>query len=932
MLAKAHVEHTKRMIAISTIITIIFMVFASQLKLTMQWTNLLPSNDPQTIEYNRILKEFTSASSIVIVVQGDEQKIKEFGDYLAPRLLALKDTTKNIDLSIKIKKLTDQLNKKDMSEEKIRGIKDKIAELNANINFPFVKRVDYKINTDFLKHHSLMLTKEENLKNFFPVFTDPNLLPLIRHINDSMEKEYSGREESISTREKEDNAVHFIYGINDFLTALEIHTAGDYLSPGEIRAAADKLIIGDPYFLSYDRHALILNVIPNFSALEIDKVIAATDNIQSLVDSALKKFPGINAGLSGTIPLARDEMVYGEKSANYTTAIAGIAVLILLMISFKMWLAPIYAVVNLFIGILWAMGLTSILIGELNIMTQMMSVILVGLGIDFAIHIISGFTEWRRQGKSIKEAVEITFNKNGKGIITGGITTAFAFLTMMISSSNGMKEMGLVTGASLIAMLVETFLVLPIFLIVSERRKEKKGVVIQKQDITFRSIGYTSTFLSKKYIFTLFGAVVATILLLLSAKKITFDQNYLHMEPKGLTSIALMDTVIDKFDLTMDYALVLAESPEESEQLAKKYRGIPTAALVDDISQYLPSKEEQKKRVPLVKKVKQVISNSVVHSKITNAEIKSLDREIERLSWNIQELQDMAFIGGQDKVDNACRILVGSPDDSSSVNRIETFRKLIMQNPVKSAKNLTSFQQVFAPYFKKTVADLASDDEITIKTLPDQIIERYANKDTSLFLITIYPAANMWTDTVFLDNFVKDVQSICKRVTGMPPIFQTLMKVIGRDGRNALYLTIIVVFLLLLIDFGSARDALIAMLPLTAGIIWMVGLMHFVGMQFTVLNVMALPLIVGIGIDDGVHIIHRWRIEGKGSIHTVFASTGKAILLTTLTTMIAFGSLFFSIWRGFASLGSALFIGVGACFLTTVIILSGVIGLFDRNR
>ena len=94
---------------------------------------------------------------------------------------------------------------------------------------------------------------------------------------------------------------------------------------------------------------------------------------------------------------------------------------------------------------------------------------------------------------------------------------------------------------------------------------------------------------------------------------------------------------------------------------------------------------------------------------------------------------------------------------------------------------------------------------------------------------------------------------------------------------------------------------------------------------------MALPLILGIGIDDGVHIVHRWRREGRGSVQTVFSSTGKAILLTSLTTMLAFGSMVFSIWRGYGSLGIALVIGVGACFLTTVLILPGIIGWVERK-
>jgi len=189
----------------------------------------------------------------------------------------------------------------------------------------------------------------------------------------------------------------------------------------------------------------------------------------------------------------------------------------------------------------------------------------------------------------------------------------------------------------------------------------------------------------------------------------------------------------------------------------------------------------------------------------------------------------------------------------------------------------------------------------------------------------------MWTDMNFLRRFTSDLEKISNKATGMPSIMQELIHVIGNDGKNAAILTIVVVFLLLWLDFRSFKYAAIAMMPLVAGVIWMVGLMHLVGMQLTVVNVMALPMILGIGIDDGVHIVHRWRIEGNKKVKQIFASTGKAIFLTSITTMLAFGSLVFSIYRGFGSLGGAMFIGVGACFLTTAIILSGIIGWLERK-
>ena len=106
--------------------------------------------------------------------------------------------------------------------------------------------------------------------------------------------------------------------------------------------------------------------------------------------------------------------------------------------------------------------------------------------------------------------------------------------------------------------------------------------------------------------------------------------------------------------------------------------------------------------------------------------------------------------------------------------------------------------------------------------------------------------------------------------------------------------------------------------------------MEITGLQITLLNIMAIPMIIGIGIDDGVHIIHRYQIEGKNSHKTVFSSTGRAILLTSITTMLGFGSLWFATYRGLGSMGIALFIGVGTCFLATVIVIPVLIGILKK--
>ncbi len=898
-LAQWHASHPWRMLLIVLLLTVFFASFAMQLSVTMRWSDLLPSDDQRTIQFNKIIDEFVSATSLVVVVQGDEDRIKAFADALAPKILELRDP------------------------------EDSTKKL--------FKRVDYKTEVDFLKNHGLMLIKEDDLENLKDVFTDPNLDGLLFNLNNSMEKEYVGKEESISTREKEDGAVYFLDGIQELVVALKDMASGNDLAAEDVQTVADKLLIGEPYLLSYDEEALILNVIPNFTMLDTHYLEIGTDAAQEIVDDLLRDFSDVEAGLTGFIAVGRDEMVYSEQSLGYTTVIAVIAILILLILSFRMWVAPALALASLLVGLVWAVGMSALVVGQLNIMTMMMAVILLGLGIDFSIHLISGFTERRAAGDNIAQSMEATFLKSGKGIITGAFTTACAFLTLLISHSRGMKEMGLVTGMGLLAILLATILFLPTLLVLRERRldikrekgKEKRTFI--RRDISFRFLGNLTVWLGKHYIFTILATVVITVLLVWSATRITFDHNYMNIEPKGLTSITLQDTVLEKFDLSMDYALILTDDVDQSRSLAKEYRDLGSVAVTEDISLYLPSEEEQKKRIPHILEIQEKIQAVEIKDSIRQVDMEKLKGEIARLEMNVMEMQDMAFIGGQDKVDNKCKEIVGDPDDPDSTNIFQDLMQLLESDGERMTEGFSVFHQKFAPYFKQAVLQMGATDPIRLEDLPASIVDRYGNAKRDQFLITVFPAGNIWQDKNFLDRFVLDLEGVSDRATGMPPVFRALVEIIGRDGRNAVLLTLVIVFVLLIFDFRSPRLALMAMIPLAFGIFWMVGLMHIVGMQLTVMNVMGLPLIVGIGIDDGVHIVHRWKHEGKGKIGIVFASTGKAILLTSLTTMLAFGSLVFSIWRGFGHLGGALFLGVGACFLTTVLGLSGLIGLTERK-
>src|SRR5262249_10074328 len=133
------------------------------------------------------------------------------------------------------------------------------------------------------------------------------------------------------------------------------------------------------------------------------------------------------------------------------------------------------------------------------------------------------------------------------------------------------------------------------------------------------------------------------------------------------------------------------------------------------------------------------------------------------------------------------------------------------------------------------------------------------------------------------------------------------------------------VLLILLTKFGNLRDMILALVPKVMGVIWMMGGMRLLGLSWNFANLVAIPLVLGVGIDTGVHIIHRMRLEEREGMTMVLRHTGRAILIAGLTTMIGFGSLALANHRGIASLGTFLLLGLGSCVVRATIALPNVL-------
>ena len=403
------------------------------------------------------------------------------------------------------------------------------------------------------------------------------------------------------------------------------------------------------------------------------------------------------------------------------------------------------------------------------------------------------------------------------------------------------------------------------------------------------------------------------------------------MEPVGLTSIKLQHEMEEEFDATPDFALITTGSIEESRRIAEAAKDLKMIGMVTSISEYVPSESDQQERLPILKEIHASLQNNRRMTPLTASQLDAYIEQLHRLEDNIIELAQLAFLGGQDKVDKKAKQLIGDLEAANNQTEIARLVQRIEAHRGESVAALNQYHNEFASHFRDLAVSMSNPQKIGESMLPDTIREQFINKRGDKYLVTIYPKEQVW-DLEFLERFTTQMHQLDPRITGLPSIIYVLMDIIAADGKLAAGLTLLVIFVLLLWDFRKLSYALMAMVPLIVGAIWMVGTMHLFGLQLTMMNVIGLPLILGIGIDDGVHILHRYRIEGRGKVMQVFSSTGKAVLLTSVTTMLAFGSLLFATYRGMGSLGIALFIGVGACFLTSIIVLPAIMGMIERKQ
>ena len=805
----------KGILLFSLLVTILATLLIFRITIKTDIFEILPANNPFIKKYVDFLNDFGSIDNLVIAIESDESSA---------------DT--NIEFA-------------ELLVEKLQTA-------------PFVKEIDYNIfnvkGKLFINYFPLYIDNRKSFELLKEKLKEANIRAQIRRNRYRLISPFSS---------PFDNEVIF----KDPLNIRDI--LKKQLNQKGLEGFASK----GGYYISRDNSTLLIFIEPTKSSRDMGFVIEMKKELDIILSETLNEYgnpENLHIGYTGTHAFAAEAHQVVKKDIFFSFISS--AVLIILLFQFIYRTRPMMLLIiasTLLTSLSWTLGVAYLLFGGLNLVSSIVAAMLMGLGIDYVVHIFKRFErEFVETGDS-RKALETTLSRTGVGVITGAITTALAFFCIVFTSFNGLHELGIVAGLGVFSCLFTTMLVMTSLLVLLGKTKphllyqrtEKgmgtkwiaKGVITYTKPIQFIGIFFL-------------------IIALMGLPKVSFDTTPQNMGLKNSHAMALENRIAEKFGRQKNPLIILGTKKTENELFAS----------FDTLETKLEQWEKE----------------NVIES------YTSLGLFIPPLSKQFIALKRLQEIRQSEEID---------------FNRIEkTFLTALKENGF--AQDVSS---------KNYIIDIRRvmniDKPIGLAKLnegPINKVRHFYNKKNKKLAAYIFPKNGRWEERE-LEAIKHDLSGLGKDwdLLGSALMFRELKDSIILESSIAGSIAFVVIFSMLYMQFQSIKKVGLVLLPLALGFIYTMGLMGFLNIKFNYINIGIVTLIFGIGVDYGIYILHGFLEENRQDVKRTIEQVGKAVMMCGITTILGFGSLATMRFMGVASLGILICIGVVFCLFAALFFL-----------
>jgi hypothetical protein len=687
------------------------------------------------------------------------------------------------------------------------------------------------------------------------------------------------------------------------------------------------------YFFSGDGELAFLLARPVKEEGSFTAALASVSAAREIVEQVRLEFADLRLGITGLPVLETDEMVAAERDTRWASYLAVAGVSLLFLGVYRGLGYPALTVVTLLVGTAWAFGWLTLTVGHLNILSATFAVMLIGMG-DYGVLWVMRYEHARRAGMAVREALLHTTEHVAVGNLTAASTLALAFFAAIFADFKAVAELGWIAGCGVLLCAFACFTVLPALLVLFDRRRVGisgpplprfggeglgvRGSAPLPLTPEYRGRGEEDDATWLPWVRRRPGVVLAVGLMLSAAVgagafRVRYDHNLLHLQAENLDSVRWERTLIEHTAGASWHTLSYRASREEALALAERYKQLPEVSQVVEVASLVPPGQDEKQ--PVIASIRQKLKRlprrgvAIHHEEPEVEEVRTdLARLVEALGTKAGPKLFAELHAG---MADLAKALAVTPADLAA-SRLKQLDERLAADLAEGLHRLR---------------DVATPTPITLDDLPGPVRERYVGR-SGAWLLRVFARDDLW-DFGPLERFTETIREVDPEATGKP--FGTVegLKAMKNGLQRAGVYAFGVIVLVLWLDFRGPRRTLLAVLPLLLGVLLSLGVLGLCGWPLNPANMIAFPLILGVGVDNGVHVLHDYLIRRHEGRPGVSRAIGRGVLVKALTTMIGFGTLMISTERGLVGLGFILTLGVGCSMLSALVLLPAALELLS---
>ncbi|MBI3891299.1 MAG: MMPL family transporter [Candidatus Wallbacteria bacterium] len=680
--------------------------------------------------------------------------------------------------------------------------------------------------------------------------------------------------------------------------------------------AALSLFDSEGYLVSRAEDTHFIFVTPGLQSEELAYLVPQIQRIRAALAAARSHLPGVSASLTGVPIGVLDEYESTQRDLPRSTAasLAGNFLILVLGFRFRPRMA-LLTMIALAAGIAWTLAFAKATLGYLNLVSSVFVLFLIGMGINYGIYFATRYDLERRRGLDKEAALRLVLQQQGVGILTSALAGSVAFLTLCLCPFRGFQELGLIAGTGLILCLISGTLLLPPLVLLTERfrsdaREEPAGglfhwfvVLVQAYPVP---IALWFSFL------TIYSLGIGDLF--------PFEYDLNRMLPADAECVRAGEKLLKGHALSPMSALVVCRDPREMYARDRALRARPSVETTLSWASFVPDEAERKRAI--VRSVADRIGAR------PNRALPASSADLVRLRRELRTLDDM-LASAAHSLDNLA-FYVEARAAEQARDEVNAFQDRVRRaKPQEAARMMASLGNALLESWKDLSAEVgrwskspAPDDSF----VPPEL-RRSLRSAGGKFAIVVSPREDISQKEAF-ERFHAAVSEVDPEMTGYPVIIHTMVALLPQVLETTSVKAVLLIALLLSVDLKSPRRIFLAIFPVLIGSAWLMGLMKLAGLKYNPVNFLALPMILGVGVENGVNFVHGFA--GRDSARAL-ETQGLGMLLSAGTSIVGFEALAWVSHRGLASFGLLLTLGTTTCLVATIFFLPAIVEL-EANR